>query len=637
MDSIGIMETNEPVSYLTSSPEPVLFSCKAHIAHRRHRSYASSWCRFFGSKSTQAGPEKRYETGAMKNMGHKLRGSRRKSAGRFAFLRSRWVWYRVGFAAAVIVALQLLVPYDRAFLFARVDGVSVGLKTNKEIAELLSDRYADAVVITTSPDTRTAFIDAGLKVDTEQSAQLATEYPLWQRFLPLSSLFRLASREYRSKVNYLKLSLEQWSGDIEARCKLAPRDAGVEIKDGRLSLVKSADGAECPRKDVIAQLKATPLSPLMDVSSAKNIIKPRRNNAAVSAQITKIEAVIAKGVRVQVLDATVMAEPSEIVSWLTFVDGDNNQLKLDVDPSRLQAFIARVQRPVYLAPGTTTITMRDGIETGRISGSNGRGIDSNDLVTELRAQLNGQNAITVTAKIATLPPRTIYSRSYTNSTAGLQALLNDIAGERGNMAIAVTEIDGQRRNVSANGDRPFHPASTYKLFMAYSVIKRIESGQLKWEDQINGTSVDECMTRMIVNSDNVCAEAFNERIGGWSATQTDVRSIGMSGTNLNLPEPVGTVKDQVLFLQKLHAGQLMKNENKDKLLALMKRQKYRAGIPAGVNFEVADKVGFLSGNLHDSGLVYSSHGVYALSIYSTGGSWDNIADAARRIESLLAS
>lgn len=552
-------------------------------------------------------------------------------------IRSKRFWKYAGIVCGAIILLQLIFPYDRAFFLSKIDGQSVGLKTKPEIQELLRDRYKDAQVVTMQPETRTSFAETGVQIDAVGTAERVTAYPIWQRLIPLSSVARLFTGHHTSEVNYLKLSVEQWATGIETKCAVAAKDAGVEIRDGKLAVTPSAKGAKCAKEGVITALKSTKPAPEMHVDTARQTIQPKRSDAAVAAQVKKIEAVIAKGVSVDVLGTKVTAEPSEIVGWLAFTDGENNQLKLDVDPAKLQDFISRVQRPIYVSPGTSVVTMRDGVETSRATGTNGRGIDSTDLIAQLRQELNQQDAMTITAKVAILSPKVTYQRSYTNSTAGLQALITDIAAEKGNMAIAITELDGQRRNVSANGDKLYHPASTYKLFVAYGVIKRIEANQWKWTDQVGGTSVDECLTRMIVNSDNACAEAFAEKIGGWKAVQADVKATGATGTDLNLGEPVGTVKDQVLFLVKLQNNQLMKQENRDKLLALMKHQQYRAGIPSGVGVEVADKVGFLGANLHDSGLVYTSHGVYALSIYSTGGSWGNIADATRRIEALISS
>lgn len=66
----------------------------------------------------------------------------------------------------------------------------------------------------------------------------------------------------------------------------------------------------------------------------------------------------------------------------------------------------------------------------------------------------------------------------------------------------------------------------------------------------------------------------------------------------------------------------------------MKRNIYRQGIPAGANGQVANKVGFLDGLLHDAAIVYSPSGTYALSIMTDGSNWGTIAELTRQIEKL---
>jgi len=554
----------------------------------------------------------------------------------FHFLKQKRFWKWAGIIAVAVVLLQLVFPYDRAFLFARLDGVSVGLKNTTQLRETIQTRYKDARVETAVPRLSTPFKEAGIVVDPQMTANDVARYPVWQRLLPFSFVYKMLIRDHNSRANYQMLSLNQWADQLAKACTIPAKDAGVEVKNGTLQVVPSTTGAKCKSATIIAQVKATQLSPRMQVSTGRQTIQPERTDADVKAQLSKIQVVLEQGVKVQVLGSTTMANTDEIVSWLQFKDGDNHKLTLDVDPAKVQSFINRVQQPVYIAPGVTTVYVNDGQETRRAAGVPGQGIDANDLIAQLRAQFQSLKTAPITARVTALQPKQEFVRIYTNTSQGLQALLNTLAAEKGNMAIAITELDGRGRSLSANGNKQYHPASTYKLFIAYSVVKRIETGQLKWEDTINGVNVNECLTRMIVNSDNACAEAFAEKFS-WKSVQSELKALGMTGTDLNRTEPVGTVTDQALFLQKLYRDQLMKPEHKEKLLALMKRQVYRAGIPSGVKAEVADKVGFLGGLLHDSGLVYTTHGVYALSIYSYGGSWGGIADASRQIEALLAS
>lgn len=535
------------------------------------------------------------------------------------------------------VGVQLLLPYDRAFLFSTVDGQSISLKTKDDIVSLLDQRYANARVVTKNPDTDVSFREAGIKVDTSTSAQQAVSYPLWQRIIPFSSIYMFFSHQKRSSVDYQELPLSQWAKTVSAACYAPAKDASIAAtSDGSLAVVPSAAGALCETDDLVASLRSTTLAPVMQVDTRRTILQPKRTDGQVSSQLDSIQRVIDQGVRVTVLGSETVAEPAEIVSWLTFADGENGRITLDVDEAKLDGFIQRVQAPVYVQPGVTTIALLDGRETSRMNGSAGRGIDRAKLVGAIRTQLQSLSNETITAQVTSLPPREDIQRNYTNSTLGLQTLLTDLAAENGDMAIAIQELGGQARGLSANGTKQYHPASTYKLFIAYSIIKRIEANQLKWDDQINGKTVEACLGTMIIDSDNACAEAFAEQFS-WRTIQAELRALGMASTDLNRAEPVSTVTDQVLFLRKLHDNQLMKPEHKDRLLALMKQQRFRAGVPAGVPYEVADKVGFLSGLLHDSAIVYGPNGGYIISVYSNGGAWGDIADATRRINNLINS
>lgn len=553
-----------------------------------------------------------------------------------ALLWSHKFWIITGIVAGSVILLQLIYPHNRALPFARLDSIPIGTQTIDQITVKLNDRYKQATITTTAPATKISFKEAGIKLATNDSVDQVVNYPWWQRLIPFSSVVRMIRGEREALLSYQSLPLSQWSKNLVAACEKKPVDAGVTVTaEGELQLVAGKTGVACNEQRLIESLKTTSPSPDMRVDTRSSIVQPKRTDKQVSAQLNKLRAVLKRGITVDVAGVQTTADAKTIASWLIFADGPNSTLLPDVDATKVQPFIDMIQKPVYVAPGTTIISMRDGQEISRQPGVPGRGVDSTKLLDSLRAHLREQKTTPIPVQLAAIAPRQDIRRSYTNSAAGLQALLNDLVVGK-DMAISIRELSGQNRALSANGDKTYHPASTYKLFIAYSVIKRVEANQLAWTDQIDGKTIDECMTLMIVNSDNACAEAFADKFS-WKVVQNELKALGMTATNLNSPSPVSTTNDQVVFLQKLEAGQLMKPENKDKLLELMKRQVYRSGIPSGAAGTVADKVGFLGGVLHDSAIVYGPKGVYVLSIYSSGGSWGNIATVARQISELLNS
>jgi len=181
-------------------------------------------------------------------------------------------------------------------------------------------------------------------------------------------------------------------------------------------------------------------------------------------------------------------------------------------------------------------------------------------------------------------------------------------------------------------DYVYTSASTYKLFIAYTMARKVEAGEWSWNDRLNGRSLESCLEIMIVDSNNECPEAWLIRLG-FSHVNAMVHEIsGLSNTQIANGNMQTSPRDLGAFLLQLYRGKLMNTENTEKLINLMKRQKYRDGIPTGVApNKVADKVGFLFGLLHDAAIVYSEQGDYILVIMTDGSSWENIAKIAAAI------
>lgn len=210
----------------------------------------------------------------------------------------------------------------------------------------------------------------------------------------------------------------------------------------------------------------------------------------------------------------------------------------------------------------------------------------------------------------------------------------DLPGKN-DVAVTLVDLSGKERgNVDYNGDVQFTSASTYKLYVAYAMVSAVEAGQLRWTSALNGTTVDDCFARMIVRSDNACPEAYIGQIG-YAKLNAAAAALGVSDkTQFAYDNMRTSSNDLALLLQKLYAGDLMSDANREKLLNLMEEQIYRDGIPAGVADDavVADKVGFLDALLGDAAIVYADTGDYVLVIMTNGESWQFIAQLTSWID-----
>lgn len=538
----------------------------------------------------------------------------------------------------LIVVVQLFYPGTRALPFARMNHEMVGGASHTDIATKLQQEYQSTTLTTTirGKTAKTPLVQTGIKTNNDEILRGLSQYEWYWRLVPLSIVLKgaLIDQPVTTKTDGPRFSI--YAQERAKECAVAPKSAGVVAKDGDIKLDPAKDGQACSRESLREQLTAPPLTKQgIDVKIQTTIVKPERSDKDVQPLLAEARAVTARTIVLSVAGKVYPIDKPTLASWLAFPeDAATKKISVGLNDEVVRASLERIQKDIYIEPGTTVVTTRDSIETGRVVGSSGRGIDMAPTIESIRQQvLTGSG--TVNATLATLSPKLAYNRSYSKTPEGLQALVNDIVKDKGDFAISVRKLGDT--GVHVNGDKKYHPASTYKLFVAYSVLKRVDSGQMSLGQVTSGgQTLAQCLDVMIVNSDNACAEWFGQSIG-WNSVTNDARGIGATNTTLSRPF-VSTTNDMALFLQKLESNQLGLSEpSRARLLDAMKRQVFRKAIPAGVGVPVADKVGFIpdEGLYHDAAIVYAPSGVYVLVIYTHGSNWAAMADAARQIHAQL--
>ena len=200
-------------------------------------------------------------------------------------------------------------------------------------------------------------------------------------------------------------------------------------------------------------------------------------------------------------------------------------------------------------------------------------------------------------------------------------------------------VDPTGTLVDIDSSQVFASASTYKLFVAHSMVTAVELGEMTWDSPLNGMTLQQCLTTMIVDSDNECPKAWlmRDNGAGYDKVTQQANALGAKNTTLHYLDVRTTSADLALILTKLYRGEIWNDDDRDMVIGLMKRQQYRSGIPAGIggNGTVADKVGFRDSYLHDAGIVYSGKGDYAFVIMTSGSSWTAIANASAALYQLL--
>ena len=549
----------------------------------------------------------------------------------------------LGFLALVIL-IQLFYPTDKLTPFAKVDDVKVGGWLKKDAASALDAKYkAQPVAIFFGKNKTSHYspLPAQIGLTVKNTDRLSKfDYPWYLRLVPSSILWQAAlypdsppayERSSEKLSTYMKTEL----GDS---CDVKPVNASLKPDGSKVVLVPASSGGTCKLSDVSTALnKVTPdLTTKTEVRIPTKEILPAVSDNDAKKLATTINAQLVKGVTITAGNAPVKADPKAVASWLDFKVADN-KLMAEVNITRSADYFNKELAPkVVVAAGVTKVSTLDFQETSRQNGANGQALDAAATGAAIVAYLTAQKD-SIAAMTQPVAPRVEYTRAYSPTDTGLSALMANYAKDHpGTYGVQLIELSGKRRRAAYNESKQFVTASTYKLFVAYGTLKKIEANEWQWSNpSAGGRDTAACFDDMIVKSDNACAEALLQRYG-YSNLTRDIRSIGLSSASGFIGDgPKSTAADLALFMAMLESGQMpIQPASRDRFLGALKRNIYRQGIPAGASGQVADKVGFLNGLFHDAAIVYSPSGTYVLTIMTDGSSWASIAELTKQIEAL---
>ena len=550
-------------------------------------------------------------------------------------------WKKLAIVAAValvvlLLLIQLLYPANTLLPLTQVDGISFGGKSKQEAITTLNTAYADqtlAIYMGTGKKPVTSPKLSSLDGVVDNTTRIHNmNYPWYMRLIP-TSLWWAGRTAGPVPVPTFDSKFDAYiTKNLMPNCQQAPVNASLTLKGDALTLVPAVTGGACEQEGVVKSIKAA--RPRLGVETAVHVNRVEKAPAVVNTTATALANVLNNrlkgGVNLAINDTSQPVTQTNLLSWLDFT-ADGSNLVANIDIERAGAWLNKnVAAQVAVAPGVSYIKTLDFTELTRTNGAPGKAIDIAATAASLQRAVDGTNASPVVATLD-VPPTEQYTRTYSANDTGLSALMTNYTHDHtGTFGVSMVELDGKKRRASYNADTQFVTASTYKLFVAYSLMKQIDSGQRDW------VSNADCFNKMISYSDNACAEKFLYSLGLSTITK-DIQAIGLkNSTFMTTGGPYTTANDLTLLLGMIATSQNFSSANQQRLVSAMKANVYRQGIPAGVQGTVADKVGFLNGLLHDAAIVYGPRGTYVLAIMTDGSTWGNIADLAKQIDMLHA-
>lgn len=545
------------------------------------------------------------------------------------------VWIITGASAVgLIVVAQLLYPTDRLLPLDSIDGLVLGWTTKAEAVTKLDQAYAAKRINVylgqnSKAVSQPTLAEAGITINNAGRVG-KKDYPWYLRLIP-TSVFWANAFSASSPMATMSAKTDTYiTSTLLPSCTFAAQNATLQAQGAALKVVPAKPGAECDPTAAAKEFKA--VKPVLNVASELHVsvktLPAEVTDVEAQASATSIMSRVGDGVPLSVNNETLTIPASDFLSWLTFTPA-GERVNASVNAEKAGDYLTKnAGTKVAIAAGTATVTTLDFSEISRTGGGDGRALSLDGTVASLNGFLTG-TADMATVATQVVPATIKYIRTYSSTDEGINALFANFAKDHpGTYGVSYAELYGSRRHASYNGDKQFVTASTYKLFAAYSVLKRVEAGSMSWDDN------QDCFNKMISKSDNACAEGFLSTVGLKNITD-DIHGLGLNNsTFMTAGGPYTTANDLVTYLGTLESGSMFSATNKDRLVSAMKSNVYRQGIPAGASGQVADKVGFLDGLLHDAAIVYSPKGTYVLAVMTNGSTWANIVELTRQLENI---
>lgn len=251
---------------------------------------------------------------------------------------------------------------------------------------------------------------------------------------------------------------------------------------------------------------------------------------------------------------------------------------------------------------------------------------------------------------------------FTNTNKSLRATVEkSLEGSKGTYAVVIKNLKS-KEGYQMNEQKVFEAGSLYKLWIMATVVKNLQTGELKEDEkliqaievlnkkfsielnlaeQTEGVitlTVADALKQMITISHNYAALLLSENVKlSKVASFLDENSFKQSKIATERGSPTTTALDIALFFEKLYKGELANEQYTNKMLDLLKSQKLNDKLPKYLPKEtlIAHKTGEIGWFSHDVGIVYTPNGDYIIVVLSESdsppGAEEKIAELSKAV------
>lgn len=208
----------------------------------------------------------------------------------------------------------------------------------------------------------------------------------------------------------------------------------------------------------------------------------------------------------------------------------------------------------------------------------------------------------------------------------------DIPKLQGLWAVVVKDLK-TGKSYAYNENELIPAASVYKLTVMWAVFEQLEKGEMKLDDPVGNTSIEEALRLMITISDNDSAIALAEKIG-WGKIHRLMENQGIIGFDLIKENgPYTTAMGTAALLERIYKKTAVSPEASEQIQQLLFEQRLNDRIPKYLpkDIKVGHKTGEIDNFRHDAAIVLGKKGDYIFVFLSQTS---NTTQAAETISTL---
>lgn len=537
----------------------------------------------------------------------------------------------------LVIILQVVYPSDRTLPLAHLESHgSLGFANNQQILSALSDFDSRIVTIhTQTKNITTSYKDLGVAIDPEATSKKMTSYPISKRLIPFS-IFFYGSKNYEITRSIEDSQLKLFVENVVAQASKKPVDALVTINDTKFSVSPSQEGHEYQISSLKSTVLQADLSDNAQLVFTPTILYPNISSELADTNASRMQQRLDRSITINADGKSITFDSKTIAYWVEIQHKPQQKtLNIIFSEAKIRESLSGFPGVVDYPAKPAVTTMLNGSRVGRMEGSTGKTLQFDELIKEV-ADTTFPATSSVEASVLTIIPEELIDRRYTKDSLGMQSLLDYwTTVNSGSYGIDVRSLNG-RISANINSNKLFPAVGIHKTYIASLIYNRIAGGSINFGTTTQtGESVDVCLNKMVIHSDELCTNALGS-IVGWSASDQLLKVQGFESTTLTQGASLSTPNDATDWLIKLSSGNITTVGHSYLLTDLMANQSIRSGLPAGSSgYRVENKSGSYGRAINDIALVYHSGGTYAVSVMSEGSSFAKIADLAYEINRVM--